>query len=231
MINGVMVPQRRGGATQGKAPMSQFEALRSWRYAKGQPTAAQAARQFAQRWYRGQGGGATPSRASRAKRPASMAGVCTVATLLLVVPLFTLEADARGGFGGHGGGFRGAGGGFGGRRGGVLRGARRRLGGCSLLRRGALWRGGRWGSLLRRGAFRRRGSWPSLLRRGALRRVAYRRPRHRRPQFGRAFIGVAARRDRAVRGRGPPLFHRLRAHARGARHTPTPRGGARGGRH
>src|SRR5262247_874332 len=102
MINGVMVPQRRGGATQGKAPMSQFEALRSWRYAKGQPTAAQAAAaQLAQRWYRGQGGGAaTPSRASRGKRPASMAGVCTVAMLLLVVPLFTLKADARGGFGG-----------------------------------------------------------------------------------------------------------------------------------
>src|SRR5215510_1848985 len=123
MINGVMVPQRRGGATQGKAPMSQFEALRSWRYAKGQPTAAQAARQLAQWWYRGRGGGAvTPSRASRAKRPASMAGVCTVAMLLLAVPLFTLEADARGGgggFGGHGGGgFGGHGGGFGGHGGG-----------------------------------------------------------------------------------------------------------------
>src|SRR5262245_35811000 len=119
MINGVMVPQRRGGATQGKAPMSQFEALRSWRYAKGQPTAAQAARQLAQWWYRGRGGGAvTPSRASRAKRPASMAGVCTVAMLLLAVPLFTLEADARGGFGGHGGGFGGHGG-FGGRGGGM----------------------------------------------------------------------------------------------------------------
>src|SRR5215510_6793195 len=119
MINGVMVPQRRGGATQGKAPMSQFEALRSWRYAKGQPTAAQAARQLAQRWYRGRAGGAaTPSRASRGKRPASMAGVCTVAMLLLVVPLFTLKADARGGFGGHGGGFGGHGG-FAGRGGGM----------------------------------------------------------------------------------------------------------------
>src|SRR5262249_4670870 len=100
----VMVPQRRGGATQGKAPMSQFEALRSWRYAKGQPTAAQAAaRQLAQQWYRGRGGGAsTPARASRAEHLASMAGVCTVAMLLLIVPLFTLEADARGG--GFGGG-------------------------------------------------------------------------------------------------------------------------------
>jgi hypothetical protein len=103
--------------------MSQFEALRSWRYAKAQPTAAQAAaRQLAQRWYRGRGrgrGAATPARASRAKRPASMAGVCTVAMLLLAVPLFTLEADARGGgFGGHGGGFGGHGGGFAARGGG-----------------------------------------------------------------------------------------------------------------
>src|SRR5215467_4286429 len=115
-----MVPQRRGGATQGKAPMSQFEAPRSWRYAKGQPTAAQAAaRHLAQRWYRGQGGGAsTPARASRAEPLASMAGVCTVAMLLLIVPLFTLEADARGGgFGGRGGmGFAARGGGFGGGR-------------------------------------------------------------------------------------------------------------------
>src|SRR5262249_56056093 len=88
----VMVPQRRGGATQGKAPMSQFEALRSWRYAKGQPTAAQAAaRQLAQQWYRGRGGGAsTPARASRAEPLASMAGVCTVAMLLLLLPPFPL---------------------------------------------------------------------------------------------------------------------------------------------
>src|SRR5262249_15490028 len=112
MGDGATAQRRRDSR---KAPMSQFEALRSWRYGKGQPTAAQAARQLAQRWYRGRGGGAaTPSRASRAKRPASMAGVCTVAMLLLVVPLFTLEADARGGFGGHGGGFGGHGGGFGG---------------------------------------------------------------------------------------------------------------------
>src|SRR5262245_61480145 len=94
--------------------MSRFEALRSWRYAKAPPTAAQAAaRQLAQRWYRGRGrGAATPARASRAKRPASVAGVCTVAMLLLAVPLFTLEADARGGgFGGHGRGFGARGGG------------------------------------------------------------------------------------------------------------------------
>jgi LTXXQ motif family protein len=84
--------------------MSGLEALRLCRYAKVQPTAAAqpAARQLVQRWYRGQGGAA-----------ASRAGVCTVAMLLLVVPLFTHEADARGGgggFGGHGGGFGGHGG-------------------------------------------------------------------------------------------------------------------------
>src|SRR5262245_62396438 len=81
--------------------MSGLEALPSWKYADVRLTAL---------------------RASRAKRPASMAGVCTVAILLLAVPLFTLEADARGGFGGHGGGFgghggfAGRGGGFGGAR-------------------------------------------------------------------------------------------------------------------
>jgi LTXXQ motif family protein len=84
--------------------MSGLEALRSRRYAKVQPTAAAqpAARQLVQRWYRGRGGTA-----------ASRAGVCTVAMLLIVVPLFTLEADARGGgggFGGHSGGFGGHGG-------------------------------------------------------------------------------------------------------------------------
>jgi hypothetical protein len=77
--------------------MSGLEALPSWKYADVRLTAL---------------------RASRAKRPASMAGVCTVAMLLLIVPLFTLEADARGGFGGHGGGFGGHGG-FGGRGGGM----------------------------------------------------------------------------------------------------------------
>src|SRR5262249_62265806 len=88
--------------------MSRLEALRSWRYANVQPTATAlqaAARQLTQRWYRDRGGASTPARASLAKRPASMAGVCTVAMLLLVVPLFTLEADARGRFGGHRGGF------------------------------------------------------------------------------------------------------------------------------
>src|SRR6516162_5391177 len=91
--------------------MSALQALPSWKYPNVRPTAAQ---QLAQPWYRGRGIAAvTP--ASRARRRGSMAGVCAVAMLLLAVPLFTLEADARGGgFGGHGGGFGGHGGGFGG---------------------------------------------------------------------------------------------------------------------
>src|SRR5215471_18959514 len=119
MIKWVMVSQRSGGVTQGKAPMSGLEALPSWKYADVQPTAAQ---QPAQPWYRGRGCASAPARASSVKRPVSMAGVCTAAMLLLAVPLFTLEADARGGFGGHGGGFGGhggfaaRGGGFGGAR-------------------------------------------------------------------------------------------------------------------
>src|SRR5215467_2643618 len=119
MIKWVMVSQRSGGATQGKAPMSGLEALPSWKYADVQPTAAQ---QPAQPWYRGRGCASAPARASSVKRPVSLAGVCTAAMLLLAVPLFTLEADARGGFGGHGGGFGGhggfaaRGGGFGGAR-------------------------------------------------------------------------------------------------------------------
>src|SRR5262249_28054299 len=106
MIKWMMVSQRSGGATQGKAPMSGLEALPSWKYADVQPTAAQ---QPAQPWYRGRGCASAPARASSVKRPVSMAGVCTAAMLLLAVPLFTLEADARGGFGGHGGGFGGHG--------------------------------------------------------------------------------------------------------------------------
>jgi len=129
--------------------MSGLEALPSWKYADVQPTAAQ---QPAQPWYRGRGGASAPARASSVKRPVSMAGVCTAAMLLLAVPLFTLEADARGGFGGHGGGFGGhggfaaRGGGFGGARsfgvarfGGVGVGARSfgvaRFGGAGVGRR------------------------------------------------------------------------------------------------
>src|SRR5215468_7359356 len=126
--------------------MSGLQALPSWKCAVVQPIAPAlqaAAQQLVQSWYRGRGvAAATP--ASRARRRGSMAGACTVAMLLLIVPLFTLEADARGGgFGGHGGGFGGHGG-FGG-RGGVGFAARRRLRGRPLLRRGAFRRGGRWG--------------------------------------------------------------------------------------
>src|SRR6516165_5538314 len=105
--------------------MSGLEALPSWKYPNVRPTAPAlqaAAQQLAQPWYRGRGvAAATP--ASRARRRGSMAGVWTVAMLLLAVPLSKLEADARGGgFGGHGGGFGGhggfaaRGGGFGGVR-------------------------------------------------------------------------------------------------------------------
>jgi LTXXQ motif family protein len=99
--------------------MSGLQALPSCKYPDVRPTAPalQAAAQLLARpWYRRGAAAATP--ASLARRRGSMAGVCTVATLLLVVPLFTLEADARGGGGGHGGGFGGHGGGFGGHGGG-----------------------------------------------------------------------------------------------------------------
>src|SRR6516164_1108479 len=105
--------------------MSGLQALPSWKCAVVQPIAPAlqaAAQQLVQSWYRGRGVAAvTP--ASRAGRRGSMAGVGTVAMLLLAVPLFTFDADARGGgFGGHGGGFGGhggfaaRGGGFGGVR-------------------------------------------------------------------------------------------------------------------
>jgi len=90
--------------------VSALEAFRSWKYAKAQPTAA--VRRVQSR---------------SAVRPVAT-GACIAAMLLLVVPLITLEADARGG-GGHGGGghgaaFGGHGGGFGGHRGGIGLGAR-----------------------------------------------------------------------------------------------------------
>ena len=88
--------------------MSVLEALRSWKYAKAQPTAAVRRAQF-----------------RSAVRLVLTTGACLAAMLLLVVPLLTLEADARGGGGGHGGGGHGGGhGGFGGHRGGISFGAR-----------------------------------------------------------------------------------------------------------
>ena len=68
--------------------MSALEALR--KYAKAQSAAPRA-------------------QSRRAVRPVLTTGACIVAVLLLVVPLLTLEADARGG-GGHGGGGHGGGG-------------------------------------------------------------------------------------------------------------------------
>jgi len=90
--------------------VSVLEALCSWRYAKAQLTAALRRVQ-----------------SCSAVRIVLTTGACMAAMLLLVVPLLTLEADARGGGGGgHGGGhgFGGHGGGFGGHRGGISFGAR-----------------------------------------------------------------------------------------------------------
>jgi hypothetical protein len=128
----------RGGTSRGNAPMSVLEALRWWRCAKPEPSAGsfQAA---------GQGGAGSRAGSDRpeavqrrarsclAKRPVLTAGACTAAMLLLAVPLFTLEADARGGGGGRGGGGFGGHGGFGGRGGGMgfaARGGGMHLGGA-----------------------------------------------------------------------------------------------------
>ncbi len=94
--------------------MSVLEALGcSWKYAKAQPTAA-----------------VRRAQSRSAVRLVLTTCACLAAMLLLVVPLLTLEADARGG-GGHGGGGHGGGGhgggghgGFGGHRGGMSFGAR-----------------------------------------------------------------------------------------------------------
>jgi LTXXQ motif family protein len=95
--------------------VSVLEALRSWRYAKAQLTAV-----------------VRRAQSRSAVRPVLTTGACMAAMLLLVVPLLTFEADARGGGGGgHGGGGGGGGhgggghfGGFGGHRGGISFGAR-----------------------------------------------------------------------------------------------------------
>ena len=80
--------------------MSVLEALRSWRYANGQPAAA-----------------VRRAQSRSAVSTVLTTGACIAAVLLLVVPLLTLEADARGG-GGHGGGGHGGGGHGGGGHGG-----------------------------------------------------------------------------------------------------------------
>ena len=76
---------------------------------------------------------------NQAVRPHVAGSACMAAMLLLLVPLLTLEADARGGGGGgHGGGFGGHGGGFGGHVGFAGRG-----GGIGFAGRGAGFGGGR----------------------------------------------------------------------------------------
>src|SRR4029077_7275026 len=74
-------------------PVSILEALRSRKYAKAQPTAA-----------------VRRAQSRSAVGLVLTTGACLAAMLLLVVPLLTLEADARGGGGGHGGGGHGGGG-------------------------------------------------------------------------------------------------------------------------
>jgi LTXXQ motif family protein len=81
--------------------VSVLEALRSWRYARAQPTM-----------------GVRRAQSRSAGRPVLTTGACMAAMLLLVVPLITLEADAKGGGGGHGGGGHGGGGHGGGGHGG-----------------------------------------------------------------------------------------------------------------
>jgi hypothetical protein len=77
--------------------VSVLEALRSWKYAKVQPTAA-----------------VRRAQSHSAVRLVLTTGACLAVMLLLVVPPLTLEADAKGGGGGHGGGGHGGGQGGGG---------------------------------------------------------------------------------------------------------------------
>jgi LTXXQ motif family protein len=82
---------------------------------------------------------------NQAGRPQVAGSACVAAMLLLLVPLLTLEADARGGgggFGGRGGGFGGHGGGFGGGFGGHV-GFAGRGGGIGFAGRGAGFGGAR----------------------------------------------------------------------------------------
>ena len=74
-------------------PVSVLEALRSWRYAKAQPTAA-----------------VRRAQSRSAVKLVLTTGACMAAMVLIVIPLLTLEADARGGGGGggHGGGMAAA---------------------------------------------------------------------------------------------------------------------------
>ena len=111
--------------------MSVLEALRSWRYAKAQPTA-----------------GVRRAQSRSAVRPVLTTGACLAAMLLLVVPLLTLEADAKGGGGGHGGGGHGGGGHGGGGHGGGGHGGKHGGGGhgASFVGHGGGYGGGRHGA-------------------------------------------------------------------------------------
>src|SRR6476659_1840451 len=82
---------------------------------------------------------------NQAGRPQVAGSACVAAMLLLLVPLLTLETDARGGgggFGGRGGGLGGHGGGFGGGFGGHV-GFAGRGGGIGFAGRGAGFGGAR----------------------------------------------------------------------------------------
>jgi hypothetical protein len=74
--------------------VSVLEALRSWRYGKAQLSTA-----------------VRRAQSRSAVNLALTTGVCIAAMVLIVMPLLTLEADARGGGGGGGGGHGGGGGG------------------------------------------------------------------------------------------------------------------------
>jgi hypothetical protein len=120
--------------------VSVLEALRSRKYVKAQPTAAMRRAQ-----------------SRSAVRLVLTTGAYLAAMLLLVVPLLTLEADARGGGGGHGGGGHGGGGhgggghgggGHGGKHGGGGHGAKHGGGGhgASFVGHGGGHGGGRHGA-------------------------------------------------------------------------------------
>ena len=118
--------------------MSVLEALRSWRYAKAQPTA-----------------GVRRAQSRSAVRPVLTTGACMAAMLLLLVPLITLEADAKGGGGGHGGGGHGGGGHGGGGH-----------GGGGHWRRRTWWRRAWCANMVAAGtgqAWWRRAWWPNMV--------------------------------------------------------------------
>src|ERR1700748_3324154 len=125
---------------------------------------------------------------NQAGRPQVAGSACVAAMLLLLVPLLTLEADARGG----GGGFGGHGGGFGGHVGVAGRG-----GGIGFAGRGAGFGGARSFGVTRIGGTSFGNRSLGLARRRADRRNPLRGPSHCRPQFGRSLAERRARRHGA----------------------------------